>query len=430
MGSQEDGSSPQRRLLLWACSFVVVLRIVSWPSVGLINAPSTPFFALLQTYSVFTIVFVAALVTVPLRVYWNSRNEKEEAGKLDDAETKDDTLSKSMQEDEQAENQAIQEGGLTPSLADRAADTEDTRVRAWVEALMMHDGNAKMKKLEGMKARRRRKTKDQALADATEQTETPQNDQRTIDELLEELGEIKTEKQEASGPKIVAKKKGKKQRLARPGSRDADGDDLSPRADAEHDGDGDGDGEGEGEGEGEGDDGDDGDADVEGEEKLGEVPEDPAEEAPVVPEAAAAEKSEASTPPEPLEKSPILEPTAPEAAESDTNSGWGSWDARSEDEAAPTVVQPGAALTSRERESSTEQPSEWQVSSRKGNAGRRRENASAAAAVAPNGRASTAGFDNLPAGDMVAWLNEHAPEQYLKDRLQQLCKEVKKMQSV
>ena len=40
------------------------------------------------------------------------------------------------------------------------ADPEEKKVQAWMEALMMHDGNAKMKKLEGMKARRRRKVGD------------------------------------------------------------------------------------------------------------------------------------------------------------------------------------------------------------------------------------------------------------------------------
>merc|ERR1719160_2281718 len=118
----------------------------------------------------------------------------------------------------------------------------------------MHDDKAKMKKLEGMKARRRRKVgKDPVLGDVPDQIETPQNDQRTIDELLEELGEIKTEKHDASGTKSVAKKKkGKNQKLARPkGSQgeEADGEDgeeFSPRA-AEGDADGDAEGEGEAE---------------------------------------------------------------------------------------------------------------------------------------------------------------------------------------
>jgi hypothetical protein len=49
--------------------------------------------------------------------------------------------------------------------------------------------------------------------------------------------------------------------------------------------------------------------------------------------------------------------------------------------------------------------------------------------VAPTGCSSTANFENLPAGDLLTWLQEHASEKYLQDRLQQLCKEVKKLQS-
>merc|ERR1712196_251696 len=67
-----------------------------------------------------------------------------------------------------------------------------------------------------------------------------------------------------------------------------------------------------------------------------------------------------------------------------TNSGWGSWDARSEDEAAPTVVQPGAALTSlTSRETPAE--SEWKVTSRKGNSARRKDGEKTPTAVPKNG---------------------------------------------
>jgi hypothetical protein len=52
--------------------------------------------------------------------------------------------------------------------------------------------------------------------------------------------------------------------------------------------------------------------------------------------------------------------------------------------------------------------------------------------VDPSDRASTANFEDLSARDLLAWLQEHASgaqEKYLQDRLQHLCKEVKKMQS-
>jgi hypothetical protein len=164
----------------------------------------------------------------------------------------------------------------------------------------------------------------------------------------------------------------------------------------------------------------------------------------------------------PEEPNQLLEPPEADAAESDTNSGWGSWDARSEDEAAPTVVQPGAALTSRERESPLPVEPEWQVSSRKGKAAPRRDNATpnaveatgaaqngasqngaahngvatngvatngvATNGVATNGVATNGHFESLPAGDLLKWLQDHAPEKYLQDRLQQLCKEVKKLE--
>jgi hypothetical protein len=119
------------------------------------------------------------------------------------------------------------------------------------------------------------------------------------------------------------------------------------------------------------------------------------------------------------------------------------------------VVQSGAAMTSRDREPSPVEP-EWQVSSRKGKAAGKRDNSSPTAVAAhgaqngvaqngvaqngvaqngvdqngaaPNGRAAPS-FENLPAGELLTWLEKHAPEKYLQDRLHQLCKEVKRMQA-
>merc|ERR1719160_492036 len=203
---------------------------------------------------------VAGIVTV-IRVY-NRKNSPDGAEDADDADPQDGTLC-TQEEAEQAENTLMQEGALTQSMLGRA-DPEEKKVQAWMEALMMHDGNAKMKKLEGMKARRRRKVGDMVgisspmafRPDGTpmlsDQTETPQNDQRTIDELLEELGEIKTATNGPSGSKSVAKKKkGKNQKSARTGR---DGEELSPRADADADGEVDANGEADGKADGSNDD--------------------------------------------------------------------------------------------------------------------------------------------------------------------------------
>merc|ERR1719201_835151 len=166
---------------------------------------------LIQYYGVFVFVFVvatvAALITSSIRAPTTFEATGEPASKL-----KDGPPRTPAQVEEHVESPSGEESALTPAVGESSAGSELDLGSVWTDFLVsgigqMPTAERKPTKLEEMKARRRKKAKaDLTICDVPEQPDV--KDLRSIDELLEGLGDVKVPRPEASiGSKSPAKKK-------------------------------------------------------------------------------------------------------------------------------------------------------------------------------------------------------------------------------
>jgi hypothetical protein len=182
-----------------------------------------PLLGLIQYYGVFVFVFliavVAALITSSLCASREEAPEAKPSSKLPKVQEQ-----AAEPADEQAESPS--EDGALPAASGDSENSVDLG-SVWTDFLMsgigqLPAGEKKPTKLEEMKARRRRKAGkvDNAVVDVQDPMELAEpEDLRTIDELLEGLGDVKLPKPEAGGAKTPSKlQNAKKKRRPRAGS--------------------------------------------------------------------------------------------------------------------------------------------------------------------------------------------------------------------